>query len=520
VGRFEQVRANLRKAYEASRETVRAARVAEAEADIEEELALPEVELPPGPPPPPPPQPPLSIDEAVPRGLRIAAAWSWRLIVVGAVVYALLWIAGHYMLLVAPLLVALLLAGLLMPAQRALLRIGLHRSLGALLVVVAGLGVVGGTLTLVINQFIEGLDDMVEQVERGIAQIQEWLETGPFGLPEDALENLVSEVADWVEDNTRELTQAGLAAVTGAVQFLTGVIFAIVVTFFFLRDGGRIWRFLVGLLPPKAREPMAFAGDGAWKSLSGYVRATVLVALVDAVGIGLGLWILSEIMNYPRGLVLPLAALVFLGGFVPIVGAFVSGTVAVLIGLVSGETPAQGLLQALIVFGIVLLVQQLESNVLQPFIVSKMVRVHPLAVLIAVLAGILLAGIIGALVAVPIVAVINTVIRRLHAYHHRQPGGPGSSDSPRAGAPPPDAPAGDAQPRPASPGTASPGAASPGAASPGAEPADSGPPGSAEIGSTEIDLGQVGSAPSGSPSDGAGPPGPAPSGSTPRPSPR
>jgi putative heme transporter len=457
VSRFEQVRANLRRAYEASRESLRAAREAAEEPDgealdlqftAEWEAEPPAAGAPAQPrpsgddrtgeqvvadgggagePPPvaprrPSPQPrerPESIDDAVPRGLRIAAAWSWRLIVIGVVIYALLWLVGEYMLLVAPLLVALLLAGLLMPAQRALVKVGIHRSLAALMVVVAGLGVVGGTLTLVVNQFIDGLNDMVTQVERGFEQVQEWLATGPFGLGPDALNNVVREIGAWLDENTRELTQAGLAAAAGAVQFVTGMIFAIVVTFFFLRDGGRIWRFLVGLLPERARQPMAFAGDGAWRSLSGYVRATVLVALVDAIGIGVGLWIMSEVMTYPRGLVLPIAALVFLGGFVPIVGAFVSGTVAVLIGLVSGDTAAQGLVQALIVFGIVLAVQQLESNVLQPFIVSKMVRVHPLAVLIAVLAGILLAGIIGALVAVPIVAVINTVVRRLHAYHRR-----------------------------------------------------------------------------------------------------
>jgi putative heme transporter len=449
VSLFDQVRANLRRAYEASRETVRAARQADAEMDgealdlqvasewapssesaasgttVEQPPPRQEVGEEPAPaeperrPSPRPRQRSASIDDAVPRSLRIAAAWSWRLIVIGAVVYALLWFAGRYMLLVAPLLVALLLTGLLMPAQRGLVKLGVHRSLAALLVVVAGLGVVGGTLTLVINQFVDGLEEMVVQVEQGVVQIQEWLQTGPLGLPDDALETLLAEAQQWVNDNADRLTQGALTAVTGVVQFLTGMIFAIVVTFFFLRDGSRIWRFLLGVLPQRAREPMAFAGDGAWKSLGGYVRATVLVALVDAVGIGIGLWILSGVMTYPRGLVLPIAALVFLGAFVPIVGAFISGTVAVLIGLVSGDSPAQGLLQAAIVLGIVLAVQQLESNVLQPFIVSKMVRIHPLAVLIAVLAGILLAGIIGALVAVPIVAVINTVVRRLRAYHRR-----------------------------------------------------------------------------------------------------
>lgn len=367
-------------------------------------------------------------EDGVPRSLYIAGAWAWRLIVISLVLWGLLWIANRYILLVAPLMIALLLTGLLMPAQRALVRLRLHRSLAALLVMVGGLGLVGGTLYLVVVAFIAGLDDMVTRVEVGIVEIDDWLRNGPLHMDDADLEELVGQGQEWVRSNTQELTTAGLTAVTGTMQFLTGMILVIVVTFFFLRDGGRIWRFLVGMLPVRARAPMAFAGDGAWRSLSGYVRATVLVALVDAVGIGLGLLILSGPMNFPRPLVLPLAALVFLGGFVPIVGAFVSGGVAVLVGLVTGETPTQGLLQALIVLGIVILVQQVESNVLQPFIVSKMVRIHPLAVILAVMAGILLAGIIGALVAVPVVAVLNTVVRRLNHYHQRRQSQPAELD--------------------------------------------------------------------------------------------
>lgn len=365
------------------------------------------------------PSPPPVLD-AVPRSLQIAAAWSWRLIMVAAVGYGLLYLSNRFLLLVAPLMIALLLAGLLMPAQNALRRLHVHRTLAALLVLIGGLGVVGGTLYLVVLQFIDGLEEVVQNAEGAVGQIEEWLRTGPLQMDDADFNNAFQTAQEWITGNTQELTTTGLSAVTGTIQFLTGAVLAIVVTFFFLRDGGGIWRFVVGLLPPRARAPMAYAGTGAWTSLTGYVRATVLVALVDGIGIGVGLLILSWAMNFPRGLVLPLAALVFLGAFVPIVGAFVSGTAAVLVALVTGgDNPAVGIIQALIVFGIVILIQQLEGNVLQPFIVSKLVRLHPLAVIIAVMAGILLAGIIGALVAVPIVAVTNTVIRRLHHYHHR-----------------------------------------------------------------------------------------------------
>lgn len=417
----------MRRAYEASREAVRAAR-ARAERDRSELDAPPYrppetvrvlQPLPVGPgttqaDPAPARQPPA--EEAVPRSLRIAAAWSWRLIMVAAVAWGMLWLANRFLLLVAPLMIGLLLAGLFMPAQRALRGLRLNRSLAALLVLVTGLAVIGGTLYLVITAFVNGLPDIVAQVEGGIEDLEEWLRTGPFGLTDEDFQNLISQGQQWLNANAQDLGGVGLAAVAGTMQFLTGMILTFVITFFFLRDGERIWRFMVGMLPASARAPMAYAGDGAWASLSNYVRATVLVALVDAIGIGLGLWILDLTLGMP--LVLPLAALVFLGAFVPIVGAFVSGTVAVVVAAVS-DPGMGGLLKAAIVLGIVLLVQQLEGNVLQPFIVSKMVRIHPLAVIVAVLAGILLAGIIGALVAVPVVAVLNSVVRRLNAFHER-----------------------------------------------------------------------------------------------------
>jgi predicted PurR-regulated permease PerM len=434
VGRFENAVANVRRAYEVSRDTVRAAR-SKAEATgngAPEPDEVPEVEevvdqLPPAPP----------IDDAVPRSLRIAAAWSWRLIVVALVGWGLLWIVDRYIILVAPLMIGLLLTGLLAPAQRWVLPVARNRSLAALLVLVAGLAVVAGTITLAVNQLIGGLEDMVASAEQGIADIQEWVQGPPLNMTDADLANLVDQGAAWVDQNTETLTSAGLSAVTGTVQFLTGLVLALVATFFFLRDGRRIWNFLIGTMPARARAPMAYAGDGGWRSLTGYVRATVLVAFIDAVGIGVGLWVLQV------PLALPLAALVFLGAFVPIIGAFLSGTVAVLVALVDADEPGLlnggGVIKALMVLGLIILVQQIEGNILQPVIMSRAVQIHPLAVIIAVTAGILLAGIIGALVAVPLVAVLNSVVRRLNHYQVHRPGRPavstatGPRDGPVAG---------------------------------------------------------------------------------------
>ncbi|HEY8474537.1 MAG TPA: AI-2E family transporter [Natronosporangium sp.] len=420
MGRFEAFLANVRRAYETSRDTVRSVRSRTAQYpnngapplertpnDLEDAL------------PPPPPAPPPPIDEAVPRSLRIAAAWSWRLIVVAAVGWGLLYLVDRFLILVAPMMIGLLLTGLLAPAYRWVRALKMNRSLATLIVLVGGLAVVGGTLTLVINQLIHGLPNMVDSAEQGIEDIQEWVQGPPLNMTDADLDNVIEQGRTWVEQNTQQLTDVGLSAVTGTVQFFTGFVLALVATFFFLRDGGRIWAFLVGMLPARARAPMRYAGDGAWRSLTGYVRATVLVALIDAVGIGIGLWILRV------PLALPLAALVFIGAFIPIIGAFLSGTVAVLVALVDEQEPGLldggGIAKALMVLGLILLVQQIEGNLLQPVIMSRAVQIHPLAVIIAVTAGALLAGIIGALVAVPIVAVLNSVIRRLNRYHQLPP---------------------------------------------------------------------------------------------------
>jgi putative heme transporter len=191
---------------------------------------------------------------------------------------------------------------------------------------------------------------------------------------------------------------------------LTSIFLILFTTFFFLRDGDKIWRFLVNLLPRKARAPIGNAGAEGWHTLVAYVRATVLVAFIDAVGIGIGLAILRVDLAFA------LAALVFLGAFIPIIGATLSGAVAVLVALVT-----RGPVTALLVLAIVIGVQQLEGHVLQPLIMGRAVSIHPLAVILAIATGLVLAGIIGALVSVPLVAVLNTAIRHLAANRRHQP---------------------------------------------------------------------------------------------------
>ncbi|MFC0533579.1 AI-2E family transporter [Phytohabitans kaempferiae] len=403
-GRVGRVRANLRRAYEAGRETVRARR---EEARRASEFGngnggYRDEEPPPATSPDVHPSTASRDDGEVPRGLRIAAAWAWRLIVLGVLGWALLKIIGVVHIVVIPLVIALLLSALLAPAVSWLLRLGFPRSLATAVVLIGGLAAVAGTLTLVITEFIDGLPQLTESATQGIRQIQEWLQTGPLQLSDRQIDSYVDTAEKWLDDNTESLTSGAVSTATTLFELLTGMFLVLFSTFFFLRDGGRIWRFLVRILPLRARWQVDDAGRASWLTLVAYVRATVLVAFIDAVGIGVAVWILG--VPFP----LPLAALVFLGAFIPIVGATLSGAVAVLIALVDS-----GWVSALILLGAVIAVQQVEGHVLQPLIMGRAVAIHPLAVIVAIAAGVVLAGIVGALVAVPLVAVLNTAARRL-----------------------------------------------------------------------------------------------------------
>ena len=426
MSRLERVRENLRRAYENGRESVRSARI------DQNGVVEPEVEF--APPPPLPAtvenQSTASRDDAeVPHSLRIAAAWSWRLIAVGVVGWALLRFVGIISVVVIPLAVALLLSALLAPAVGWMRHLRLPPSLATFLVLVLGLAAVGGTLTLVVTQFIDGVPQLTENASAGVRQIQDWARTGPLHLSDEQVDQAIASAQNWVNENTSSLTTAGVATAATVAELLTGAVLVLFATFFFLRDGRKIWRFVVRLFPINARWSLSDAGDASWATLGSYVRATVLVAFIDAAGIGLALVILD--VPFP----LPLAALVFLGAFVPIIGASISGTVAVLVALVD-----RGWVIALIVLGAVILVQQIEGHILQPLIMGRAVAIHPLVVIIGIAAGVVLAGIIGALVAVPLVAVLNTGIRRLARRRPEIPGdavvvGPGEPAPPPAGQP-------------------------------------------------------------------------------------
>jgi predicted PurR-regulated permease PerM len=338
----------------------------------------------------------------VPKVLRVSAAVGWRLLVVLAAVAAVSWILGYLAVVIIPVAIALLLAALLAPAVAKLVSWRVPRGLATALVLIGGFVVVGGVLTFVITEFSSGLPALSAQVSSSISQISHWLQTGPLHLSQQQLKDALNKLVQSLGASQGSLTAGALTTAVTVGEMLTAVLLTLFILIFFLYDGNRIWSFAVRIIPTDVRDRVDVAGRRGFASLVSYVRATAAVAVVDAVGIGVGI----AIVRVP--LAVPLAALVFLAAFIPIVGAVVAGTVAVLVALV-----ANGFVPALIVLGIVIGVMQLESHVLQPLLLGRAVRLHPLAVVLSIAIGVVVGGIAGGLLAVPLLAVLNAGIKSL-----------------------------------------------------------------------------------------------------------
>ncbi len=333
-----------------------------------------------------------------------------RLLVIAAAVALLIYLITLLRVVVIPVAIALLLSALLAPAVHFLHTHRVPRGPATALVLVGGIAVLGGLLSFVVTTFINGFPDLKTQLTASLSSIEPLVTGPPLNLPSSWFQDLPGQLGTAISDNRDALTSGALSTAATVGEVAAGVALALFSLIFFLYDGPRIWQFLIRAAPRVRRDRVDVAGRRAFASLVGYVRATVLVAIVDAAGIGLGLLIVGV------PLVVPLAALVFLGAFVPTVGAVLTGIVAVLIALV-----ANGPVAALIVFGVVIAVQQLEGHVLQPLLLGRAVRLHGLAVVLAVAAGLVIAGIVGALLAVPLLAVLNTAVRSFTAPAEQNP---------------------------------------------------------------------------------------------------
>lgn len=338
----------------------------------------------------------------VPAGVEVATAWSWRLLIIASAGALGIFLLRYFSEITVPIAVALLGTALTVNAVNRLEALGLPRVLATLLVVVFMLVAFFGMLALVGQQLATQVTELRSNVVEGISQVQDWAKTGPLKLTDGQIQGYIDTAKESISSSdTSIVTRVGELGST-LTHVLAGFFIALFSAFFFLYEGQRIWSWIVALFPRAARERVDSSGHTAWASLTAFVRATVIVAFTDAVGIALGAWILGVPLTFAIGV------LVFLGAFIPIIGALLSGMVAVLVALV-----AQGPVTALFMLLVVVAIQQLESHVLQPFLMGRLVAVHPLAIIIAIAAGVTVAGVVGALIAVPLAACLNGVVKHL-----------------------------------------------------------------------------------------------------------
>ncbi|MGI8523211.1 MAG: AI-2E family transporter [Nocardioides sp.] len=342
----------------------------------------------------------------VPWGVDAAAAWAWRFLVIAGAGYVLIRLIGYFALIAVPVAVALLITALAAPLVNRLHRAGLPRQLVSLLTVIGGLAFVVALLTFAGQQVANGANDLATQVSAGLGEIRSWLKTGPLHASDTQINDYIKNAQDALSQRAQSGTVLSTATDVGAAlgHVLAGLFIVLFSTYFFLSDGSRIWAWFVRLAPRVARARVDSSGRVAWISLTQFVRATVIVAVTDAVGVMIG----ATILQVP--FVLAIGVLVFLGAFVPIIGAAVAGSVAVLVALVD-----HGFVTALLMLAVVVVVQQIESHALQPFLMGRFVSLHPLGIILAIGAGVLVSGVTGALVAVPLAAAANAVVQHLAA---------------------------------------------------------------------------------------------------------
>ncbi|PMR58138.1 AI-2E family transporter [Verrucosispora sp. ts21] len=362
---------------------------------------------------------------ALPWLVRTAVVWSACLVVIAAGLYLL----ARITLLVTPLAIALaatfFLAALLDPVQLALRRLRLPASLAALLTVLLLLGILGGLGVLVWNLTANQFSELGDELQQGLGRTRDLI-TSTLPVTDQQLDGLL----DQLRKAATEQEVDPVASARTVTEVFGSALLALVLLFFLLKDGRGMWHWTLRRMTGPNRDVAAEAGRVGWRTLGSYTRGTMLIAAIDAIGIGLALVLLGVPLAFP------LALITFIGGFVPIIGATVAGAVAVLVALA-----ANGPTTALLTLAAVIAVQQIEGNLLEPLVMKRQVRLHPVVILLAVTAGTLIAGIAGAFVAVPIAAVawriIDSVQRQREAAAAARPAPPAPDDPPATADPAP-----------------------------------------------------------------------------------
>lgn len=327
---------------------------------------------------------------------------SVNFLLLAAAVYVLAWLAGRLWLVVLPVLVSLLVASLLVgPADLLRHRLRLPSALATLLTMLGGTLLVAGALAFVVPAFIDQSDELQQSASEGLDDVVAWLRD-TFGIRRGELENAVDSAVSRVQENSSTIAGGVLSGATIAAEVIATLALIVVLVFFFVNDGRAMWQWVVSLFPARQQDDVHAIGEKIWSSTSGYMRGVAFIALVDAVLIGIAL----VLIGVP--LVVPLMVLTFLGAFLPLVGAVLAGAVAALVALVTG-----GVVDAVLVVVAITAIQQIEGDLLYPFVVGKAISLHPVAILLALTAGTVLAGIVGALLAVPVAAAVWAAVDHL-----------------------------------------------------------------------------------------------------------
>jgi predicted PurR-regulated permease PerM len=344
------------------------------------------------------------VDERVAPGMRIAAAWSWRILVVAAVIALVGLIVALLRDVAVPVFVAILLAALLVPLKNWLVAHRWPRGLAVAVCEVGLLVVVAGLITVIVIFVRRGFPELQQQTVTKYEGFVDWLSGPPFNLSAADIDAYVQQGLDALNASSSTLLSGAVSVGTSVLHVLAGALIALFTTLFILIDGRGMFSWMARLFPVRSRAAVVGAAEAGWVTLKAFVQVQLLVAFIDAVGIGLGAFILGLFFGgFP--LVVPIAIAVFLASFIPVVGAVVTGVFAVFVALVY-----LGPIPAVIMLGIVILVQQVEGHVLQPLIIGNAIKVHPVAVVLGVATGGFIGGIPGALFAVPLIAVLNVMI--------------------------------------------------------------------------------------------------------------
>ncbi|MFC8525679.1 AI-2E family transporter [Nocardia sp. NPDC057227] len=340
--------------------------------------------------------------EVIGRGFLWLAKWSLCLVAVAAGAWVLGYLIAKFWVILLPVAMAIVVATVLWPPTRWMVNHGLRPALAATISLLGFIGVLAGVIALIVPSVVDQAPDLGDKSTEGVNQVRDWLRGPPLRVRDEQLDSAVDAIVQRLQSSAEQIAGGVFTGVTTATSALIGIFLVLVLVFFFIKDGPRFLPWLHLLLGSRSGRHVEEVLNRMWVTLGGFIRTQALVSLIDAIFIGAGL----VILGVPLAMVL--AVITFIGGFVPVVGAFVAGALAVLVALVGN-----GFTTALIVLGIIIAVQQLEGNVLQPVLQSRSMKLHAVVVLLAVTAGSSLYGIVGAFLAVPVVAIVAVVVRYL-----------------------------------------------------------------------------------------------------------